>query len=109
MERPGRFGVGQLSGSGAMSRFLLVVWIGCLAGGSGAGAQTADASADAVAPRFYDAKEGLSLEQAIRRAREREPSLRASKTEIDVAQGVRVQAGLRPNPTVSVERRHEPG
>ena len=39
--------------------------------------------------------------RAIAQALEHEPSLRGARTDIDVARGMRVQAGLRPNPTVS--------
>jgi cobalt-zinc-cadmium efflux system outer membrane protein len=62
-----------------------------------------------VAERYVDPVNGLSLEQAIARALEQEPSLRAARTEIDVARGMRLQASLRPNPNVSFERREEPG
>ncbi len=61
-----------------------------------------------VAKQYVDPVSGLSLEQAIARALEQEPSLRAARTEIDVARGMRLQASLRPNPTVSFERREEP-
>jgi cobalt-zinc-cadmium efflux system outer membrane protein len=62
-----------------------------------------------LAGRFVDPANGLSLEQAIARAVEQEPSLRAARTQIDVAQGVRLQASVRPNPSVSFEWRQEPG
>lgn len=61
-----------------------------------------------VAAKYVDPVNGLSLEQAIARAIEEEPSLRAARTEIDVARGMRLQASLRPNPTMSFERREEP-
>lgn len=61
-----------------------------------------------TAKQYVDPVNGLSLEQAIARALEQEPSLRAARTEIDVARGMRLQASLRPNPTVSFERREEP-
>ena len=38
-----------------------------------------------------------------------EPGFRAARTEVDAAIGRRQQARLRPNPTVSFERRDEPG
>jgi cobalt-zinc-cadmium efflux system outer membrane protein len=63
-------------------------------------AQAADAFVDPVA--------GLSLDQAIARALAREPSLRATRTTVDVARGMRLQAGLRRNPSVSAEFREEP-
>ena len=62
-----------------------------------------------IAQRYVDPVNGLSLEQAIARALEQEPSLRAARAEIDVARGMRLQASLRPNPRVSFERREEPG
>ena len=61
-----------------------------------------------VAKQHVDPVKGLSLEQAVARALEQEPSLRAARSEIDVARGMRLQASLRPNPTVSLERREEP-
>ena len=61
-----------------------------------------------VARQYVDPVNGLSLEQAIARALEQEPSLRAARSEIDVARGMRLQASLRPNPSVSFERREEP-
>ena len=61
-----------------------------------------------LAQRYVDQVNGLSLEQAVERALAQEPSLRGARSEIDVARGVRLQASLRPNPTVSFERREEP-
>jgi cobalt-zinc-cadmium efflux system outer membrane protein len=62
-----------------------------------------------AAHAYLDQAGGLSLEQAIATALEREPTLQAARAEVDVARGLRVQAALRPNPTMSVERRDEPG
>jgi cobalt-zinc-cadmium efflux system outer membrane protein len=62
-----------------------------------------------VAQRYIDERSGVTLEAAIARALEREPMIRAIRAGIDVALGQRVQAGLRPNPTVTLERREEPG
>jgi outer membrane protein, heavy metal efflux system len=61
------------------------------------------------ADRFVDPANGLSLEQAIARAIEQEPSLRAARSQVEVAQGTKLQASVRPNPSVSFERRQEPG
>jgi cobalt-zinc-cadmium efflux system outer membrane protein len=58
--------------------------------------------------QYIDEAGGLSLADAIARAIEREPSLRAARADVDVARGMRLQAGLRPNPTASFERREEP-
>jgi cobalt-zinc-cadmium efflux system outer membrane protein len=65
-------------------------------------------AAGSVAGRYLDPVNGLSLEQAITRALEQEPSMRAARTGIDAARGLRLQASLRPNPGVSFERREEP-
>jgi len=61
-----------------------------------------------LSERFMDTQSGLSLDNAIRQALEREPTLRSVRSEVEVAQGKRLQATLRPNPTVSVEQRQEP-
>jgi outer membrane protein, heavy metal efflux system len=63
----------------------------------------------AHASRFVDLANGLSLDQAIARAIEQEPSLRAARSQVEVAQGTKLQASLRPNPSFSFERREEPG
>ena len=62
-----------------------------------------------MAGRFVDPTNGLTLEEAIARALEQEPSLRAARSQIDVAQGMKRQASLRPNPSISFEGRTEPG
>ena len=51
----------------------------------------------------------LSLEDAIRWAAEHEPGLRAERTEVDVARGHLLQAGLKPNPTMALGRQQQPG
>ena len=61
-----------------------------------------------TAQRFVDPVDGLSLDDAVARALSQEPSLRSARSQIDVAQGMRRQAALRPNPTVSFERREDP-
>ena len=61
-----------------------------------------------LAPRYLDAVAGITLRDAIERALEHEPSIRAARTPKDVAQGMRVQAALRPNPTVSFMQQEEP-
>ena len=55
------------------------------------------------------AGDGVSLAQAIAIALTREPATRAARAEVEVARGMKLQAGLRANPTVSLERREEPG
>ena len=88
------------------TRIVMSVLIVALMTGVSAFAQAPDQKP--AAGRYVDPANGLSLEQAIARALEQEPSLRAARTEIDVARGMRLQASLRPNPNVSFERREEP-
>jgi cobalt-zinc-cadmium efflux system outer membrane protein len=90
------------------TRIALSVLIATLVTGASTSAQSPGIQAP-LAGRFVDPANGLSLEQAIERAIEQEPSLRAARSQIDVAQGTRLQASLRPNPSVSFERREEPG
>ena len=59
-------------------------------------------------PQYGSALAGVALTDAIAHALDREPALRAARADIDVARGLRQQAGLRPNPTLSFERRNEP-
>jgi cobalt-zinc-cadmium efflux system outer membrane protein len=61
------------------------------------------------AQTFIDPVSGLSLDQAIARGLAQEPSLRAQRTAVDAARGLRQQAGLRRNPAVSVDMRNEAG
>ena len=61
-----------------------------------------------AAPHHVDERAGLGLDDAIARALDREPLLRAARADIDVARGQRQQAGLRQNPTLTFERRDEP-
>lgn len=61
-----------------------------------------------MASSFLDPAAGLTVEQAIGRALEAEPSIRAARSQVDVARGMRLQAGLRPNPTVSFAQQNEP-
>ena len=90
------------------ARIVLSVLIATLATNVFISAQSPGTQAP-LAAQFVDRANGLSLEQAIARAIEQEPSLRAARSQIDVAHGARQQASLRPNPSVSFERRDEPG
>jgi len=58
--------------------------------------------------QYYDMQRGISLDEAIDMAIAREPELHATRAEVEVARGTRTQAGLRPNPSLSVEWRDEP-
>jgi cobalt-zinc-cadmium efflux system outer membrane protein len=90
-----------------VARIVLGVLIAICVTNRTALAQAADAVAS-LAARHLDPAQGLSLDQAIARALEQEPSLRSVRSTVDEAQGRRLQATLRPNPSVSVERREEP-
>lgn len=79
-----------------------------LAGVSGA----VDAQAPPLpnrAAQYLDAKDGLTIDALVVMAIERAPALAAARARIDAAAGDRQQAGLRPNPSASVERREQFG
>jgi outer membrane protein, heavy metal efflux system len=76
---------------------------------AGSGKARAQSDAASTASRYVDPVNGLSLEQAIARALETEPSLRATREQVNMAVGARLQAGLRANPSASFEQRAEPG
>lgn len=78
-----------------MSAAVVTVCAVCL--GGSAGAQEAPA------------RGGVSLSDAVALALAREPATRAARADVEIARGMRLQAGLRANPTVSLERREEPG
>jgi outer membrane protein, heavy metal efflux system len=90
------------------TRIAFSVLIATLLTGVSSSAQSPGGKAP-LAARFVDPTNGLSLDQAIARAIEQEPSFRAARSQLEVAQGTKVQASLRPNPSVSFERREEPG
>jgi cobalt-zinc-cadmium efflux system outer membrane protein len=58
---------------------------------------------------YLDPAAGVSLTAAVAMAVDQEPSLRAARTQVDAARAMQLQAGLRPNPTVSFEQRQQPG
>jgi outer membrane protein, heavy metal efflux system len=90
------------------TRIALSVLIATLLTGVSTSAQSPGGRAP-LAGRFVDPANGLSLEQAIACAIEQEPSLRAARSQVEAAQGTKLQASLRPNPSFSFERREEPG
>lgn len=57
---------------------------------------------------FIDAVHGLRLDDAIARALANDPTILSVRHELGAAEGERLQAGLRPNPTVAFEQRTEP-
>ena len=88
-------------------RWTTTIAVGTLLIAASGSAQVTDTGTTVVA-RFVDRINGLSLDQAIARAIELEPSLRSARSAIDVAKGMRQQAALRPSPSASFERREEP-
>jgi cobalt-zinc-cadmium efflux system outer membrane protein len=92
-----------------MIRITAIALLAGFVAGQETAAQTPQPSNIVQSARAYvDQTGGLSLAEAIERAIANEPSLRAARADIDVARGMRLQAGLRPNPTASFERREEP-
>jgi cobalt-zinc-cadmium efflux system outer membrane protein len=67
------------------------------------GAGTADAQSPVVAP------DGLSIEALVAIAMDRAPMLTAAAARIEVAEGERRQASLRPNPIAGADRREQFG
>jgi cobalt-zinc-cadmium efflux system outer membrane protein len=61
------------------------------------------------APSYFDPVGGVTLSEAIGRALEHEPGLRASRSQVDMTRGLRDQAALRPNPSLSFFQQQEPG
>jgi outer membrane protein, heavy metal efflux system len=89
-------------------RMMLSVFIATLLTGVSSSAQSPGGQLP-LAGTFVDPANGMSLEQAIALAIEQEPSLRAARSQVEVAQGTKLQASLRPNPSVAFERREEAG
>ena len=71
-------------------------------------AQSREPTARLPPMRYIDPVNGLSLEDAIARALEREPSLRATRAQVEVSRGLQAQASLRANPFVSFVQQEEP-
>jgi cobalt-zinc-cadmium efflux system outer membrane protein len=89
---------------------VVVVVLGIVVPGRVARAQSGggqDPSAG-LAGQYIDPGGGLSLDRAVAQALGEEPALQGARREVDVARGLRVQAGLRPNPTVSFSHQAEP-
>lgn len=86
---------------------ILLAWLPAPATWSAQFAAT-QSTADARS-RYIDPASGLTLADAIAQALRQEPGMRAARTDIDAAAGRRQQAALRANPTVTFERREEPG
>lgn len=90
------------------------LWIVTACGGliwsvTGSAQSGAPSPREALASQYVNTETGITLAQAITHALAQEPTIRATRTEVDVAKGERQQAGLHPNPTVTFMRQTEPG
>jgi cobalt-zinc-cadmium efflux system outer membrane protein len=73
------------------------------------GTRVVEAQAPVPASPPVVAPGGLSIEALVRIALERAPGLEAADQRIQVADGDRTQASLRPNPVVATDRREQAG
>jgi outer membrane protein, heavy metal efflux system len=62
-----------------------------------------------VVQPFISAERGLSLTQLVATALERSPTVLAARAHVEAARGERLQAGLRPNPSLMSDIREEIG
>jgi cobalt-zinc-cadmium efflux system outer membrane protein len=91
-------------------RFWIVTACGLLAWSVNVRAQSgAQNPREPLAPQYVDTEAGITLAEATTRALAQEPTLRATRTEVDVARGAQLQSGTHPNPTVSFMQQMEPG
>jgi outer membrane protein, heavy metal efflux system len=91
------------------TRLTLFTLTGSIALGAALHAQAGPPGQPAgLVARYVDAATGLDLAQAIAQAVEHEPMLRGARTEVDAADGMRLQASLHPNPTFSFTQQEEP-
>jgi len=92
-----------------MTMRLPVVTIGTLIVAVSVQAQVPAGKTRDTTSSHLDPVNGLTLEDAVSRALEHEPGLRASQAQLEVARGLQAQAGLRPNPSLSFSQQEEPG
>jgi cobalt-zinc-cadmium efflux system outer membrane protein len=90
-----------------MTTYARMTWVLLAGAALAAPARGQQAEAPVAAP-YVNQAGGLALDDAIVMALEQEPSLRAARMDIAIARGLRAQAALRPNPTLTFERREEP-
>jgi cobalt-zinc-cadmium efflux system outer membrane protein len=79
-----------------------------LALGPGGHAQAQQIAPASTVSSYIDPVGGLTLDNAVARALEHEPSLRAARSQVEVTRGQREQAGRRPNPSLSFAQQQEP-
>ena len=58
---------------------------------------------------YVDPAHGLSVDAVVALALEQEPTLRASRADVEAVRALQEQASLRPNPSVSFAYQAEPG
>lgn len=68
-----------------------------------------ESPAAAAVEQFISADRGLSLAQLVATALERSPTVLAARARVEAARGERLQAGLRPNPSLMADLREEIG
>ena len=91
-----------------MTTRLSLVAIGILIVSVGVHAQVPERKTQETTTAYLDPVNGLTLEEAVSRALEGEPTLRASRAQLEVARGLQAQAGLHPNPSLSFSQQEEP-
>src|SRR4026207_1981552 len=107
--RAGRAWLGQLRRGGSMRRHLpSLTLVICVCASLSATAQTQTDQHAPMAPPFLDPVNGVPRDEATAQALQHEPSLRAARADVEVARGMRMQAELKPNPTVSFAQQVEP-
>ena len=72
-------------------------------------AHAQDARPSVIVQQFINAERGLSLTQLVATALERSPTVLAARARVEAARGERLQAGLRPNPSLMSDIREEFG
>jgi cobalt-zinc-cadmium efflux system outer membrane protein len=91
-------------------RFRIVAACGLLTWSVNVRAQSgAQNPREPLASQYVNTEAGITLAEATTRALAQEPTLRATRTEVDVARGAQLQSGSHPNPTVSFMQQMEPG
>ena len=75
---------------------------------SASGGQTVSSLSPQPDNPYLDRQHGTSLDDAIATAIAHEPGLREARADVDLTRAMRDQAGLRANPSMSVEYRGEP-
>ncbi|HEX6463917.1 MAG TPA: TolC family protein [Vicinamibacterales bacterium] len=89
------------------TRFPLAA-LGIVILGVGTSAQVPGRNQPETATTYVDPANGLTMDDAVAKALESEPSLRATRAQLDVSRGLQTQAGRRPSPSLSFSQLEEP-